>query len=226
MSHAQSIMPGAGISTGQCFIGPLGTDQRNEFGMAGVTMVTAARLMSKASKSSDDKGLVLVDEATKQLASEELMFKHCGEVSVKGLRKGVDTYKPRRRMMPSQRAKASFQANSLGNSQIPLSTGHSSESLSPSLMSNSEEDFSSLQEEHSRNVFSLRRLPDSVWAGWAEHVDSIIKEARDNMQSRAILIEGRPKCGKSSFLERCMDTCAPLRLPCNCMPRQGVSACS
>jgi len=77
----------AGVATGRCWCGVVGTDFRQEYTVLGDVVNLAARLMSKAGQNT-----VLVEQATHDACQKYLKFESLGECKVKGKVKQVNVF--------------------------------------------------------------------------------------------------------------------------------------
>lgn len=84
MGHSTQI----GITTGFCFCGLVGSDERREYTVIGDTVNLAARLMQHA------KNRILCDEATRELAGERFRFADHPPILIKGKDDPVAIFEP------------------------------------------------------------------------------------------------------------------------------------
>jgi class 3 adenylate cyclase/tetratricopeptide (TPR) repeat protein len=82
--HATQI----GITTGTCFCGLVGSDERREYTVIGDTVNLAARLMQQA------KNRILCDAATAELAQDRFRFSEHEPIAVKGKEDPVAVFEP------------------------------------------------------------------------------------------------------------------------------------
>lgn len=85
--HEEGMHGRAGVATGRCWCGVVGTDFRQEYTVLGDVVNLAARLMSKASRNT-----VLVEQATHDVCEKYLKFESLGECTVKGKVKQVNVF--------------------------------------------------------------------------------------------------------------------------------------
>ncbi|EGG14423.1 guanylyl cyclase [Cavenderia fasciculata] len=86
------VISTVGVTTGKCFCGDVGSDERREYAVVGDIVNLSARLMSHG------QGGVLVDEETSKLASRKIEFvKLSDPIKVKGKQTSVNVFKPIKR---------------------------------------------------------------------------------------------------------------------------------
>lgn len=79
-----------GVTTGRCFLGPVGSDIRREYTMMGDVVNVAARLMQAAVPDED----VICDRATYESASATLTFEALPSLTLKGKSEPLRAYRP------------------------------------------------------------------------------------------------------------------------------------
>ena len=85
---AAGIRCGVGVTTGQCFCGLVGSDQRTEYTALGSPVNIASRLMSVAD------GSVVVDEATFRATEHRLVYDVLPRAMVKGVSEPLAMFRP------------------------------------------------------------------------------------------------------------------------------------
>lgn len=92
--HDEGLVGKAGVATGNCWCGVVGSSLRREYTVLGDTVNLSARLMGKTAP-----GTVLVDNATYQACRAFLEFEPLGAIAVKGKSKHVEVFEFRGRIL-------------------------------------------------------------------------------------------------------------------------------
>eukprot|EP01133_Synstelium_polycarpum_P006580 gene6580-7636_t len=100
-----TVISTVGVTTGKCFCGDVGSDERREYAVVGDVVNLSARLMGHS------QGGVLVDEETSRQAKKIEFIKLSDPIKVKGKVASIAVYKPLKRLAdpnqaPSPRATA------------------------------------------------------------------------------------------------------------------------